>query len=253
VVRRHRAAFGAAASSAARIGLARSHLGRRQLFERSSAGLGAGTSEEEALRTALCEVLERDAVGRWEEGSALDKMMDTLDLDSVPLGWFQDWRERLNALGIGVRLFAINAVEGLPVFVCVIAGGEAFARRERPFSGSSAHGDPETALFKALAEALQSRLTFIAAARDDLLPHRYCDDEEPPGWSAALPVPPGYPQLRWGEIEPLPCRWDRIAERLADRGYRQVVAKRLDDGALPVVKAHVPGLGSLTRSRRWPQ
>ena len=220
-------------------------------FERSSAGMGAGTSEDEAVQTALLEQLERDAVGEWERSPPLRKMAASLDLDSVPVDWFQTWRERLRAFAVELDVYAFTSMGGLPVFVCVIEGQGEFGADLRVFSGSSANGDPERALFKALAEAIQSRLTVIAAVRDDLLPSRYGERAASP-WGLALPIPPGFPQRIWEEIEPVPSDWRSLAERLVERGYRQVVVKRLDDGELPVVKAFVPGLGSLSRARRAP-
>jgi ribosomal protein S12 methylthiotransferase accessory factor len=107
-------------------------------------------------------------------------------------------------------------------------------------------------LFKALAEAIQSRLTFIAGARDDMLPSLY------------HPVPPGRllgtAALRTNRLEFARLRAtcsapNEVAKRLAALGYPTLAVKRLSPpgSKAHVVRAFVPGLGSLHRTRRAPR
>jgi ribosomal protein S12 methylthiotransferase accessory factor len=219
-------------------------------FERSSTGLGAGPDEAYALRTALCELIERDAVGEWERAPLLHRMERAVAIDSISFAWFHEIRDRLAALGTSIRLFAPEAVIDVPVFVCWIEGAERFGSRWRRFGGSGAHGDPEAALYRAVAEALQSRLTFIAAVRDDMLPSAYRGEQMPS--TLRLPhLPPGFNQLSWDEIPAHEDSATALVGALLAAGYGQIVAKRLEgelDG-IAVVKAFVPGLGSLTRAR----
>jgi ribosomal protein S12 methylthiotransferase accessory factor len=218
------------------------------LFERASSGLGAGPDEAEALRTSLFEAIERDAVGEWQRLDLPARMATSIQLDSVPFGWFQSWRARFDSLGMELRVSRVDSIVGLPVFLCVIGGLEEFGPAYRRFHGTSAHGEPEVALFKALAEAIQSRLTLIAGVRDDILPSYYAHDRRKP---AAAEKPPRGRQS-WERVEPMACGLDGIAERLADLGYPQIAVKRLDDGldGMAVTKAFVPGLGSSSRRRR---
>lgn len=223
---------------------------REPWFERSSNGLGAGPGEDHALRTALCEVVERDAVGAWEREPVFCRIQTALPLDSVPFDWFQALRDRLETRGASIRLFAPAAAIGLPVVVCWIEGRERFGSRWRRFGGSGAHGDPGEALFRAVAEALQSRLTFIAAVRDDMLPSAY-HGEQAPSALRLPPRPPGVAETHWDDLPAHRHTALAIVESLVRAGYGQVAVKRLDgrvDG-LAVVKAFVPGLGSLTRRR----
>ena len=217
-------------------------------FERSSSGLAVGTSENEAIEAALLELLERDAEGEWRRAPPLDRMAASLALESVPFAWLHAWRNRFAALGIELRIFAVPAVEGTPVFLCFIAGGDAFGAGCRAFFGSGADGDPERSLFKALAEAVQSRLTFIAGARDDILPSHYAGPSAVPVLMGAPPVPPGFAARSWSEIEP--AVGAAIPERLIERGYRQIAIKPLSQSGVPVAKAFVPGLASAERTRR---
>lgn len=219
-------------------------------FERSSTGLGAGPDEALALRTALCEVIERDAVGEWERAALVERMERAVDLETVPFDWFGEICCRLEGLGASMRLFAPEAAIDFPVLVCWIEGVERFGSRWRRFGGSGAHGDPEVALFRAVAEAIQSRLTFIAAVRDDMLPSAY-RNEQGPSLLRLPPMPPGSSELCWAEIPDHGRSAPQIVEALLEVGYPQVVSKRLEGDleGVAVVKAFVPGLGSLTRSR----
>lgn len=219
--------------------------------ERSSAGLAIGTSEAEAVETGFLEILERDAVGGWRRLAAAQKAAHRVDMESIAFPWFREWRSRISAAGATIRLFAINAVEGTPVCIVYLDGLEAFGPSRRLFYGSAAHGSPEIALFKALAEAIQSRLTFIAGVRDDMLPSLYR-----PRAPGTLLGAAGLSRVRtdFRRLEPICATPEAMAERLAALGYDIVAIKRLDpeNSTIPVVKVFAPGLGSLHRKRRTP-
>src|SRR3546814_2319749 len=103
--------------------------------------------------------------------------------------------------------------------MCVIGGAEEFGPAYRRFYGSAAHGDSELALFKAFAEALQSRLTVIAGVRADILPSYYTLRP-----AAATAVNESAPTgtVAWEEAAPLAHGWEHIVAGLARRGYRSV-------------------------------
>jgi len=220
-------------------------------FHRSSTGLGLGATEGEALTTALNEVVERDTIGGWDRSARSARLASSLAVDSIPFDWLHLWRDRCRELGLALRIFSPDSITGAPAFIVSIHGEAEFGPGCRRFSGTAVHGDPEIALFKAMAEAMQSRLTFISGVRDDFLPSLYAAE---PKNGAVQPLPPGFGQRRWDEIEARPPGWEYGAERLAELGYRQIAVKRLDDGSeeYAVVKLFVPGLGSLKRSRRPP-
>ncbi len=218
-------------------------------FERSSAGLAIGTCEEETIETALLEVIERDAIGAWERLPAEEKAPHRMRIESISFAWFSEWNARIKAAGANIRVFGIEALDESPVCIVYLSGSEAFGAGNRLFMGTAAHGSPEIALFKALAEALQSRLTVIAGSRDDMLPSLY--RRTPPGsllGGAGLGQrPKGFDRLRPACSAP-----HSVASRLAALGYETVAVKRLNpaDSKVPVVKVFVPGLGSLHRTRR---
>jgi ribosomal protein S12 methylthiotransferase accessory factor len=219
-------------------------------FDRSSTGLAAGTSEEEALFAALLEVVERDAVTEWERCPPAARMARTVPVESIRLDWFCHWRERLAANGAAIAVHAPQAIVSMPVFAAAISGPSEFGVAPRAAGGSGAHPDPEIALFRALAEAIQSRLTLIAGARDDILPGDYAT---PPGLGLPTPpVPADFGGLRWNDFTPGVPTLAALVEALAARGYGQVAAKRLGTGltGIHVAKVFVPGLGAAHRTRR---
>jgi ribosomal protein S12 methylthiotransferase accessory factor len=220
-------------------------------FDRSSSGLGAGPTQDHALATSLLELVERDAVGEWQRSPREARAASAVRPDSIPFDWFGAWRERFAALDGELKVYAIDSVIGTPVFMCVVGGVEEFGSRYRRFYGTAAHGDPETALFKALAEAIQSRLTLIAGVRDDILPSYFARDQARPEKPCDFPVA----TRTWDEVEAQPCSAQAIAERLAAHGYKQIAVKRLGNGlyGVAVTKAFVPGLGTVKRARRDPK
>ena len=217
-------------------------------FDQESSGLGAGNTESEALTTSLLEIIERDALGEWQRGDSESRMATSLAPATVPFDWFQAWSARLEEQQIEVELFRLPSDLSIPAFMCTIGGAEEFGPAYRWFYGSAVHGDPEIALFKAFAEALQSRLTVIAGVRDDILPSYYSSAsvDATEVSDGARPA-----ALIWEDVPPIAWGWEPLVERLARQGYRQVAAKRLDDGLdVVVTRVFVPGLGSTDRTRR---
>ncbi|HYJ29568.1 MAG TPA: YcaO-like family protein [Allosphingosinicella sp.] len=221
----------------------------RSWFDRSSAGLGLGADADAATLVSLLELVERDAVGEWQRQPIAARLPSAIDPGSIPYGWFGEWRRRLAARSIDLVAFAPAAVIDVPVAVCWIGGGEAFGPVRRSFSGSACDPDPERALFKAFAEALQSRLTFIAGVRDDILPSHYRERGSPLARALAAAGRP------WEDVRPSAPGWRPVADALPVAGYDRIALKRLDEDldGIAVTKAFVPGLGSLKRKRRVPR
>lgn len=217
-------------------------------FDRSSTGLAVGTCLGEALLGALYEVIERDAVGEWFRSGPLARMTTTVRRGSITAPWFGHWRDRLAACGASLDIYLPPAVTRLPVVVCILSGPAEYGV-PRMAMGSAAHADPDVALFKAFAEAVQSRLTLIAGARDDIA----AADYEPIAAGPPVPpIPPGFPRREWGSVTPGPAGLDGLLAALAATGYPQALFKLLGEAfaGLTVVKLFVPGLGSLHRTRR---
>lgn len=221
-------------------------------FDRASNGVATGAERAEAVATALHELIERDAVKEWQGRGLIACMESTLDLDTVPFGWFGLWRERIEREGGMLRLYRVPSLTGSPVFACEINDLEKAGAPYRAIQGRGCHPLPEIALFKALAEAIQGRATYIAGARDDLFPSDYAPTPESGILIAfGLPPPPGMRRIDFAEVEPGPANAESVAQALAQAGYDRVAIVDLAHPAgLSVVRAFVCGLGSLVRRRR---
>jgi len=226
-------------------------------LDRSSNGMGAGYSFEQALTKALLEVIERDAHRAWRDLPIPRRSVDRIDEHSVTFAWFQDLAPRLIGAGRRLSIYLQPTPVGLPVILAeLLAPDEAPDVRGSTY-GVACHPDPETALLGAVLEALQSRAAEIAGARDDIpLPS---DRGAPAGAIGfGFPLPPGLTALAWSSVAATFARpsaaptsvW--LRERLARAGYPDAAMVDLSPpgGEVFVVKAVAPGLGGLGRSRR---
>lgn len=218
---------------------------------RSSNGLGAGFDCDFASLKALCEVIERDAFAAWQQGSVFSRGRDEVDLSILAWPWFQTLRGRLTALGIGLRAYQLPAVIAMPVVAVELHDRSGEAAAVPYAAGTAAHPDIEAALRSALTEAIQSRLTIIAGARDDLPLGE--PEARPPrfGFAIAPPAPVAHRPLQ--QPGPVLTLVGAVAA-LADAGYPQAARLILSPPQSPVVTVRVlvPGLGGSQRRRRAP-
>lgn len=221
-------------------------------FDRASNGVATAATRGEAIAVALQELIERDAVIEWQAGGMLACAASVLEVDTVPFDWFSAWIERLDAERIAARFYAVPSVTESPVFLCELVEGSEESAPYRGIQGRGCHAVPEIALFKALAEALQARATFIAGAREDLRAADYA--KLPPATvtiSFGLPLGTGMAGVAWEQLAPGPRGADDILAALEAAGYREAAIVDLGQaGPLATVRAFVPGLGSLHRRRR---
>jgi ribosomal protein S12 methylthiotransferase accessory factor len=220
-------------------------------FLAGSNGLASGNHLVEAVSSAICELIERDAVAIWSASGIRTRAQQSLDVSSV------DDRDCLALLakytdaGIGVRLWNVTTDISIPAFVCDISDPSVQEPGQlRHFHGAGCHPDRTVALVRALTEAAQTRLTYITGIRDDLLPVEY---EEPP---AADIVDALLDALRQ---ESQPHSFHEVPTFAADdlgedlryelqclrtAGITRVVAVDLtrSDLGIPVVRVVIPGL-----------
>src|SRR4029077_17820991 len=141
-------------------------------------GLASGNHLVEAISAAICELVERDAVAMWSASGIRAKAQRSLDIASIDDPDCRALLAKYDEAGIAVRLWNVTTDIGIAAFLCDIrAPSEGDPRRLRRFHGAGCHPDRTIALARALTEAAQTRLTYIAGIRDDLLPAEY---EEPP-------------------------------------------------------------------------
>jgi ribosomal protein S12 methylthiotransferase accessory factor len=220
-------------------------------FLAGSNGLASGNHLTEAVNAALYELVERDAVALWIARPLHRRASCTLDLASIDDPDCRALLARYEAAGIAIRVWDATTDIGIAAFLCEIrdlSAGD--PQRPSRFHGSGCHADRAIALARALTEAAQTRLTYIAGIRDDLSPAEY----------AAAPgdvIRDALLDALAREIAPIPFAAvpnfvaDDLAEdlrwalgRLSATGVDRVIAVDLTrpDFAVPVVRLVIPGL-----------
>jgi YcaO-like protein with predicted kinase domain len=220
-------------------------------FLAGSNGLASGNHLTEAINAALYELVERDAVALWIAQPLRRRAACALDLASVDDPDCRALLSRYEAAGVAVRVWNVTTDVGIASFLCEIrdlSAGD--PQRPSRFHGSGCHADRAIALARALTEAAQTRLTYIAGIRDDLSPAEYRatpDDEIREALLDALaretaPIPfaavPNFVAEDLGED----LRW--ALGRLSAMGIDRVIAVDLTrrDFLIPVVRLVIPGL-----------
>ncbi len=225
----------------------------RGSFPLSSNGLASGNHVVEAISHGICEVVERDALALWWRLDDEAREGTRLDLGAVAHADVEELLQRLERAGVAVAAFEITSDVAIPAFACwILDRDDRAAVTSAPARGSGCHPCREIALLRALTEAIQSRLTCVAGARDDLDPALY----EIQRGNALLEslralVVRGDGRRR---LEAAPtCEADTLdadvrweLERLRATGLDSVVVTDLTraDLAVPVVRIVVPGLES---------
>jgi YcaO-like protein with predicted kinase domain len=163
-------------------------------------GLASGNSVDEAVFHALCELIERDATTLWEFLPADPALATALDPADFTDPIIDGLVAQIAASGMSLRLFDQTSDLGIPVVMAVLGpqdqGG--FIGELEVTAGYGAHPVATRAALRAITEAAQSRVTSIAASRDDI--HSAAFDRAASdvnlrllGTTPARPVPPGLP------------------------------------------------------------
>ncbi len=209
-------------------------------------GLAGGNHMLEAVISAICEVIERDAFTLLHAGGAVARARRRLDPDSVDDAGCRALLNRCTAAGMAVRLWDATSDIGVAAFLCELA--DAADPAVHALAGTGCHPARAAALARAITEAAQARLTVIGGMRDDLEPALYETDALAPvhGFMAAL-APPGRGDFRAVPdfvADDLGADLRFLLARLCAVGIGSVAAVDLTrpDFAIPVVKIVIPGL-----------
>lgn len=151
----------------------------------TSNGLASGNTVAEATTHALYEAIERDALDDAQSPDADRLPVDPSTVDDPHCAALID---RVLASGAWLALDIVPSRTGIACVSAALWHEDAAASVMR---GSGAHADAGVALSRAITEAAQARLTFIAGARDDISPDTYRQGPfpAPPPRAALLPWP----------------------------------------------------------------
>ncbi|HEX5063178.1 MAG TPA: YcaO-like family protein [Kofleriaceae bacterium] len=146
-------------------------------FDISSNGLASGNVLVEAIVHGLCEVLERDAESAWRRAGGDRRLV----LDTITDPACRALIDRITATGARVFIWDLAAESGIAAIGAAIMEdpNEPAWRTLGFYQGFGAHLLPEIAIARALTEAAQTRLTYIAGARDDFFPFDYARATDP--------------------------------------------------------------------------
>jgi YcaO-like protein with predicted kinase domain len=220
-----------------------------QHFLSGTNGLASGNHLAEAVSSAICEVIERDAVAIWHAQSVHERSRRHLDVASID---DEDCRTLLalyERAQIRPRIWEVTSDIGVPCFVCDIPADQG-PNSLRRFRGAGCHIDRTVALARAMTEAAQTRLTYVAGIRDDLPPSDYMESAEEKIGAALLDAMSQAAAARSFRDAPSFDTDDVVEDvrlelkRLQAIGGDRVVAIDLTrpDFGIPVVRVLIPGL-----------
>jgi len=222
---------------------------RPNRFWMSSDGLASGNTLEEAMFHGILERIERDAHVLWQIVSDHQRDASCVDPRSFADAALSDLIDRIEAAGLILKLFDITSDIGIPCFTALVApstiNGKIPLRFVEVTGGSGAHPWGVRAAIRAVTEALQSRLTYISGARDDVWPELFTTPLPIQTRSAFLAVPASVSAAATarpaGTVSDL---LQELLERLRAGGIGSVIALPLTPANLPfsVVKIFIPDL-----------
>jgi ribosomal protein S12 methylthiotransferase accessory factor len=219
-------------------------------FQNGSNGLASGNTLVEAVVHALCELIERDAIVRFDALPPAESVRRKLDLTTLDdpeclrlIGHFAD-------AGIDLVVWDMTSEVGVPTYSCVAVEVDAPWYQPLPQTqGSGTHPVRRVALLRAITETAQARAAIIAGSRDDIFDERYATYFDPEARERAareveIPATRRFDALADAYAETANDDLTWLLERLAVQGHRQAVVVDLTDPRLgvPVAKVVVPGL-----------
>lgn len=225
--------------------------GHAPALVQSSNGLAGGNHVLEAMTHALTELIERDAVA--EHGAAIRAFRPALRVadDSIDDPACRALLDRIEAQGLVTAVFTLPTRFGVPAFACSIMDEDVRQRLRPlpPFNGYGCHLDRGIALLRAITEAAQSRLTFIAGSRDDISLAEYERSSNPDDLERYRVLFDGAAEARFEAapshgFDSFEADLTFLNRALADAGLDRIVFVDLSKPGVgvPVVKAVVPGL-----------
>jgi ribosomal protein S12 methylthiotransferase accessory factor len=229
-------------------------------FPLSSNGLASGNHLLEAAVHGVCEVIERDAYALWYVSSEPRRDAMRLDLSSVTDPGCRDLIDRFDHAGMLTGAWDITTDVRVPAFRCTIIDRETDPFRPLyPSSGLGCHPAREVALYRALIECAQSRLTRISSSRDDVPRSDYELTRNPDyleSIRAALRDVVARRRFEDAPTHDAPTLDDDLqwlVGRLADAGLSSVIIVDLTHPGIgiPVVRAVIPGLETKPAAAGW--
>ena len=225
-------------------------------------GLASGNTLLEAVIHGLCEVIERDIQSRLEfchlfaAPDTPGPELQLVELESLPTE-AREWVRRIRDFDLDLILQHISGELGVPSFRCLLLDpaypSPSGATKVR-FGGWGTAPSAEQALLRSITEAVQSRVSWIQAARDSYNnpPRRQRSDrnDRMPWTTVARRI--DFDSVPSFESRDLAADLTFLQDRLATNGFKSiwVVDLTRPEWQIPVARVRVPGLSSFYVNRR---
>jgi len=217
-----------------------------------SNGLASGNSLLEAICSGLTEVIERDAITCTKSAMLTAGYLPPLiRLETVTDPICRESIDRFQSAGIAVIAFDCTNDIGISTYWVNIY--DTIDEHIGGYGGYGAHLNPDIALSRALHEAAQSRLVYIAGARDDMFKRDFIRLKR-----ARTPVIQTRPVVDFSSRSSLASEAFDVdigvmIERLQCRGLNQVIVYDFPNALdISVVRVVVPGLEGYMSNRYQP-
>ena len=140
-------------------------------FPCTTNGLASGNHLLEASCHAICELIERDATTLWHHLPAASQDQTRIRPETIDEPACVEVLRRLSDAGLETAIWETTSDVGIASFHCLIV--EDGERDGHIGIGDGCHPHRGIALLRALTEAVQTRLTYVSGARDDLEPEEF--------------------------------------------------------------------------------
>ncbi|MBL4590138.1 MAG: YcaO-like family protein [Alphaproteobacteria bacterium] len=224
-------------------------LKQDDVFLQSSNGLASGNTTDEAIAHAMCELIERDAYACWFLSNT--QHQTKINLRTINADSCNALIQKFYTADTHVGIWDMTSDTGIPCFIArIIPKDPPDLCPIRPASGFGCHPNKELALTRALTEAAQSRLTFIAGARDDIHTSNYdhfISSDEYNKWHRSIVEQPAftdYTDILSFEIKHPDDIGTILKKRLLHIGIEEIITVDLTKRhyGIPVVKVLIPHL-----------
>ncbi len=218
-------------------------------FPCSTNGLASGNHLLEAQNHAICEVIERDATTLLHYLPIAARQARLLELASVDDGECCALLQHLEQADLEMTLWDATSNIGVPAFYGLLINRES-GQLEHIGAGAGCHPNKAIALSRTITEAVQTRLTYISGARDDLLSAEFVDGGlQEKNIAAREFIGTEKPARKYGDIGEFDAGsidedFNWLLGQLQSVGIKQVIRVDLTkpDIGIPVVRVVIPGV-----------
>jgi ribosomal protein S12 methylthiotransferase accessory factor len=134
----------------------------RGLFNQGTTGLAAGATYEEAIIQGLYEVIERHYWGHIERGAGITEALFENEIGFIDLRRLSRVMPEAQLQFYAHRLERLPKGMNFPFVSCLVVTDD------QHYRGLGLHANADTAIQRALGEALQARVTVASGAREDI-------------------------------------------------------------------------------------